>query len=153
MNRKALCLAVAFLLSACANSTGNEAGNEGTDSSEVAMRPGKYEAELVREAMVPGQPSAPTHDVEYQCFSAEDLRHPEGIFVPTADGCRQQEAKASKGEFSASLVCNLPEYSPSDFVFDVHGTYDRESANLAGEANVASVTLRETRTFRRIGDC
>ena len=152
MNGKAMCAAALLTLSAC-GSPSTDAGNGGADSGEVTMRPGKYEIDFVREAMVPGQPSDPTHEVDSQCFTADDLRHPEGLFVPPNDGCTQHEAKASKGQFSATLMCRLPEYSPSDFVFEVNGTYDRESADLAGEANVAGATLRETRTFRRQGDC
>lgn len=153
MNRKAACVAALLILSACGNQPGTGADNAAADAGEVSMRPGKYEIDFVREAMVPGQPSEPTHENDTQCFSADDLRHPEGLFVPASEGCTQEEAKASKGQFSARLTCRLPEYSPSDFVFEVNGSYDRESADLTGEANVAGATLRETRTFRRQGDC
>ena len=152
MNGKAMCAAALLMLSAC-GSPSRDAGNGGADSSEVTMRPGKYEIEFIREAMVPGQPSEPAHEVNTQCFSADDLRHPESIFVPASESCRQEEAKASKGEFSARMMCNLPEYSRSDVVFEVHGSYDSESADLTGEANVDGATLHETRSFRRQGDC
>ena len=118
------------------------------------LKPGQYDVEFVREVMVPGQPSEPSKEVELpQCFSAGDLAQPETIFVPHSDGCTQHEAKASGRVFSATMTCRMPEYSASDVVFEVHGSYDPEGADLAGEASIDGVTLRETRTFRRRSDC
>jgi hypothetical protein len=153
MKRTHVYLATLLAVSGCGNPTSDATNNSEAKAGEVTMRPGEYEIDFVREVMVPGQSGEPTHEVQSQCFSAEDLKQPESIFVPATDSCRQEDAKASKGDFSAHMVCNLPEYSPSDFVFEVHGTYDSQSADLTGEANLEGATLRETRTFRRQGDC
>ena len=153
MNRNLVCAAALILLGACGKASSDAAANGAADAGEVTLRPGQYAIEFVREATVPGQPSDPTHETESQCLSDEEVKHPETLFVPPTDSCRPQDAKASKGDFEAHLVCNLPEYSPSDFVFEVHGTYGRDGADLTGEANVEGTTLRETRTFRRQGDC
>ena len=153
MKRTAACLSALLVLSSCGNPAANVSRNAAAATGLVAMRPGKYEIDFVREETVPGQPSEPMHDTEQQCLTADDLRYPEAIFVPPSDSCTKREAKASKGEFSAEMVCNSPEFGASDFVLQVHGTYDADGAELTGDANLDGATLHETRTFRRQGDC
>lgn len=145
--------ATAILLAAC----GQPAASGGNDAAATVdqhmLRPGQYDIEFVRELMIPGQPPEPSKEIDSQCFSAEMLKQPQTIFVPPNDRCTPQDAKASNGTFSATMTCKLPEYSDSDVLFEVHGSYDPEGANLAGETSVDGVTLRETRTLRRRGDC
>ena len=153
MKRTHLYAAALLGLSGCGNPTGNAAGNSVADTGEGMMRPGKYEIDFVREVMEPGQASEPTHDLQIQCFSAEDFRHPELIFVPQDDACTQRDVQDSKGTITARMICTLPNYGPSEFVFDANGTYDSEGAQMIGQSNLGDVTLHETRTFKRQGDC
>ena len=153
MKPKHIFAAVALLLAACGQPPAKGDNEKGAAADQHMLLPGQYDVEFVRELMVPGRPTEPAEEIDSQCFSAETLQQPEKIFVPDSDRCTQQEAKAANGNFSATMTCKMPEYSDSDVVFEVHGSYDPDGADLSGETSVDGVTLRETRTFRRRGDC
>jgi len=155
MKRTSVIVALLMALGACGDPKADADGNgtAAAAAAEIAMKPGRYQIEYIREVMVPGQPAEPIRQSESQCFSASDLAHPEDIFIPTTERCTKSEVKVAKGDVTATMVCRDPELSPSDLVFQVHGTYDSEGAELAGETTVPEATLRETRSFKRQGDC
>ncbi len=153
MNAKPVWLMCLLALGACGEVRSEAGGNNAAASKAVTPRPGKYRVEFVREIMAPGTPSQPMLDVETQCFSAEDMKDLESIFVPVTGRCRDRQAEIGEGEVSARMLCDFPEAGIMDVGFDVRGTYDEESADLTGDATLPEGTLRETRTFRREGDC
>jgi len=153
MKRTSITVALLMALVACDDPKADADANGVAGAAQIAMKPGLYEIEYVREVMVPGQPGEPIRQSESQCFSASDLAHPGDIFIPTTERCTKSEVKVAKGDVTATMVCRDPELSPSDLVFQVHGTYGSEGAELAGETTVPEATLRETRSFKRQGDC
>jgi len=153
MKLNAVCVVAALVLPACGNQPGETANNSSASADEITLKPGKYQVEFVREVMVPAEPSEPMRQTDQVCLSADDVKHPEVTLLPGLEDCTQKDIKIGKGEVSAKMICNIPAVDASGVGFEVRGTYDSEGADLTGDATLPEGTLRETRTFRRQGDC
>lgn len=143
----------ALLMTACDNQNAATANNTAAAEDEVTMKPGEYQVEFTREVMEPGAPNEPVHETDSVCLSAEDVKHPEVTLLPGLEDCTQKDIKVGKGEVSAKMTCDVPALQASGAGFEVRGHYDSDSADLTGDATFPEGTLRETRTFRRRGDC
>lgn len=146
-------IGVLLLVSGCDGISLNQTANETASGGEGLLKPGKYQIDYVREVMVPSVPSEPAREVTQQCFTAEDVKHAEVILMPGTEQCRDREAHVGNGEVSARMRCPFPEAGESDVGFEIRGSYDEDSAELTGDATLPEGTARETRTFKRLGDC
>jgi hypothetical protein len=117
------------------------------------LSPGKYQIDYVREVMVPGELSEPARETATQCLAPIDAAQLETVLLPGLGDCTDRETHIADGEVSAKMRCRFDEAPGSDLGFEVRGTYDEDSAELTGDATLPEGTLRETRTFRRLGDC
>lgn len=117
------------------------------------MHPGKYQIDFVREVMAPGYPAEPEREVTTQCYSEGEVANLEQVLVPMTRACRDREIKIADGDVSAKMRCSAPEAGVDDAGFEIRGHYDEEGAEMTGDATLPDGTLRETRTFKRLGDC
>jgi hypothetical protein len=131
-------------------SQGNNAAEAG---KQLMLEPGKYRIDFVREVMIPGESSEPMRDAATECLAPTDPAQLEAILLPGLGDCTGREVHIADGDVSAKMQCRFDEAPGSDLGFEVRGTYDEDSADLTGDATLPEGTLRETRTFTRLGDC
>lgn len=153
MKPKVASVLTMLLLAGCNNQVTGSNNIAAEAPDEVQMKPGQYQVDFVREVMVPSQPSEPMHQTDSVCLSADDVKHLEVALLPGLEDCTQKGIKIGKGEVSAKMICDIPSADASGVGFEVRGTYDQDGADLTGDATLPEGTMRETRTFRRQGDC
>jgi hypothetical protein len=149
-----LCVSAALLLVTACDGTTPAVGNNAAEAAQQTMlQPGKYQIDFVREVMMPGSPSEPQREVEMECLTKTDVEHPETMLLPGTGECTDREVRIADGEISAKMRCRMAEADAADVGFEVRGTYDEDSAELTADATLPAGTLRETRTFKRLGEC
>jgi len=155
MNR-AFVLALTVLLAGCGSRSGpaepdNKA--EATGQSSNLPRPGLYEATMIPEVIGNAPPVTIPQETKRACFTASAMTQPDIFFLADTFSCNRDEVRIADGEVTARLRCNAPDWEVQDVPFELHGTYNRDGAELTGDLSFPDGTLRTTRILKRIGDC
>lgn len=148
--KRALCLGFGLLAAGCSNPGEGEASG----ASATMPKPGRYRITLVQEVI--GSPDPKKEETSERCLTSGQMSKYHAALAGDPEvlaSCRDLKREVGPGRFSVRMTCDTIDRDLINLPSEIRGTYSAESFEIIEEVTVVGVHQRDTKRYRRLGDC